>query len=411
MRVYSLILVGLLLLTLTACTDPTAPNGDTGGKDDGLVLDLESVTRAGAQASIFAVQGSNGADSGVPALIELMGAQGIHFYKTDSHPQGLIARDDVVILKFNCQWAQRGGTNTDLIKSVVEAILQHPQGFTGEVIIADNGQAQYGSHGRGGSIDWPDNNALDRSQSVRKVAEGFSGRGKVSALTWDSITTIKVEEYSSGDYQDGYILFPEKAATGFNVSYPKFKTQFGTYVSFKEGIWDSEANTYDSERLKVINMPVLKSHRGFQVTASVKNYMGVVSDKLTGGDSHRSVISGGMGTQMAETRLPVLNLLDAIWINPYPGRGPSTGYTSAVQTNIIAASTDPAALDAWAAKNILMAAATKLKISGNQVMDPHRREPGFFGYWLSRSVEELRSYGFTFTINEDEMSVYIQALD
>ncbi len=31
----------------------------------------------------------------------------------------------------------------------------------------------------------------------------------------------------------------------------------------------------------MINVPVLKSHRGYGVTASVKHYMGVVSDKLS----------------------------------------------------------------------------------------------------------------------------------
>ena len=123
--------------------------------------------------------------------------------------------------------------------------------------------------------------------------------------------------------------------TGIIVSYPKFETPYSTLISFKKGIWDPSLRTYDSERLKVINVPVLKSHMGYGVTASVKHYMGVGSDKLTR-TAHRSVGTGGMGTEMAETRAPVLNVLDAIWINANPGRGPMTRYSDASQVKIIA---------------------------------------------------------------------------
>ena len=71
---------------------------------------------------------------------------------------------------------------TDLVKEIVEAVVSHPDGFTGEVIIADNGQAQYGSTRHGGSLDYGNNNAEERSQSNAKVAESFSGVHRVS--TW-----------------------------------------------------------------------------------------------------------------------------------------------------------------------------------------------------------------------------------
>ena len=72
----------------------------------------------------------------------------------------------------------------------------------------------------------------------------------------------------------------------------------------------------------------------------MKNYMGVVSDKLTARLGHRAhdrILTGAMGTVMAETRLPALNIIDAIWVNPHPERGPSTGYGEAVRLNTIAA--------------------------------------------------------------------------
>lgn len=405
-RVISLVVCAIICVGLAAC-------GSKDGGGNKIDLALEGIVRGDnlEMSNIFAIHGTTGADQGVERLLAMMESQGISFYRTTARPQGLIGIDDVVLIKFNCQWAERGGTNTDLIKSVAQAVTRHPDGFQGEIIIADNGQKQYGSLGQGGSIDWEKNNALDKSQSVGKVAEELAKDFKVSALTWDSITYTQAEEYSSGDYSDGFVVSPEEAATGFKVSYPKFQTQYGTWVSFKEGIWDKDAEGYDKDKLKVINMPVLKSHQNYQVTASIKHYMGTVSDKLTGHDSHRSVIDGGMGTQMAATRMPVLNIVDAIWINPHPGRGPRTPYNMAVETNVIAASTDPAALDYWAAKYILMAVAAQMELSGYEAMDPNGYEPGTFGYWLRKSMEEIVKSGFRATVNEQEMNVYVEELN
>lgn len=404
-----LILAIILVLSASACSK----SGPTEDENSKVVLDFDGIVHGSGEgySSLYAVKGTNGADSGVEALISLMEEQGLMFYQTASQPHGLIAKEDVVLLKFNCQWAERGGTNTDLIKSVIVAITSHPEGFAGEVIVADNGQAQHGSTGRGGSIEWPWNNALDSSQTVKEVAEGFAQEHNVSALTWDGITTKQVEEYASGDYEDGFIVSPELSSTGYYVSYPKFTTAFGTHISFKEGIWDKTAKNYNSERLKVINMPVLKSHTHYQVTGCIKNYMGTVSDKLTNGTPHRSVSSGGMGTQMASTRMPLLNILDAIWINPIPRSGPMTPYYLAAETNVIAASTDPAALDYWAVKNILMAAAEQLGINGYDTMNPDYNEPGRFGYWLEKSREEIVKGGYSSTIEPTKINVYVKKLE
>jgi hypothetical protein len=123
-----------------------------------------------------------------------------------------------------------------------------------------------------------------------------------------------VKEYSEGDATDGYIVMQTSSpTTGIKVSYPKFKMKFGTYVSFKMGIWDPDMKSYSDEKLKVLSVPVLKTHRIYRVTGCVKHYMGVGSDKV-GIGSHGSVGKGGMGTEMAQTRTPVLNILDATWV-------------------------------------------------------------------------------------------------
>jgi len=363
-------------------------------------------------SDIFVVNGTSGNDGGVYQLLNLMERKGTHFYATGNRTDntGLIAKDDIVIIKVNGQWNERGGTNTDLVKSLIQAIVDHPDGFTGEIIVADNGQAQYGATGTGGNLNYTKNNAEDRSQSLALVTESFSGTHRVSTYLWDTITTKRVYEYAKGDMNDGYIVNETpNPRTRILVSYPKFRTQYGTYVSFKKGIWNPEKRAYDEDRLKIINVPVLKTHGIYGVTASVKNYMGVPSDVLTaqmGSRAHSTIGNGGMGTEMAETRFPVITILDAIWINAIPKKGPRTPYEIATQANMIAASTDPVALDFWAAQNILIPTAKSQGWFDVSSMDPENNSPGKFGNWLRLSMMELQRAGYNTTIDKNAMNVY-----
>ncbi len=134
--------------------------------------------------------------------------------------------------------------------------------------------------------------------------------------------------------------------------------------------------------------------------------MGVGSEKLTL-SAHRSVGTGGMGTEMAGTRVPVLNVLDAVWVNATPGRGPYTPYTDAVQTKIIAASRDPVALDCWAARNILLPAARKLGHRNTDSLDPDVTRRGSFGDWLRLSMAELQRAGYPSTVDLDSINITV----
>lgn len=383
---------------------PVAGMGDT------IMINLSQMRSQSPEPSdIFAAGGTTGNDDAVTRLIELMRGHGLPFYSQNGS-SGIIGKDDVVIIKVNSQWDERGGTNSDLVKSLVQAILDHPQGFSGEVVIADNGQGQYGSTGSGGSLSYALNNAKDKAQSMQLVADSFLDQ-KVSTYLWDTITNKKVGEYVEGDNADGYIISgPPDAQTKIAVTYPKFQTKYATFISFKLGVWDAVNGSYNSDRLKVLNVPVLKTHGGYGVTACVKHYMGVVSDRLSreaGGRAHNSVGAGGMGTQMAETRFPDLNILDAIWINAHPRGGPLTTYGEASHAGIIAASTDPAALDYWAAKNILMPAARAKGYDDLLSMDPDNTSPGTFGEWLRLSLAQIQKAGHRATVSEKSMNVYL----
>ena len=384
--------LGFLSRTTTAGTERTLP----------LVLAGKQAL-ADTYSDIFVVQGTTGADAGFQRLIEIMGQGGLSLYS-------LVGPGDVVIIKVNSQWDERGGTNTDLVKAIIESILKHPDGFVGEIVIADNGQAQYGASGGGGSLDWKSNNAEDRAQSMKRVADGFFGKGRVSTALWDRMTTTRVAEFSEGDTRSGYVVDPVPSPrTGITVSYPKFVTPYSTMISFRKGVWNPALHSYDSDALKVINVPVLKSHSIYGVTASVKHYMGVGSEKLTR-SAHRSVGAGGMGTEMAETRVPVLNVIDAIWINAHPGRGPRTRYSDASRTGIIAAGRDPVALDYWAAKNILLPAAENLGYRDTDSVNPDVSRKGSFGDWLRLSMEELQRAGYPSTTDLDGIAVTVSEL-
>jgi hypothetical protein len=367
-------------------------------------------------STIYAVEGANGNDGSLNRLLELMDIDGLKFYKSNRKgslqgPSGLIAKDDVVIVKVNSQWDEYGMTNTDLVKAITAAVLAHPDGFRGEVVIADNGQAQYGSSGHGGSLDYTVNNAEDRRQSVRIVADSFKGLGLVSTYLWDTITEKEVKEYSEGDDEDGYIITEAiDPLTRVLPSYPKFKTLHGTRISFKKGIWDQKRRVYQVGLLKVLNIPVLKSHFIYGVTGAVKHYMGVPSDKITsakGFRTHPTVGKGGMGTLMAETRVPTLNIVDAIHVNCKPGTGPKTPFDGATYAGVIAACEDPVALDYWASKNILCTLGKKVHKVDVSLFDPDNKITGCFGDWLRLAAVELNEAGYPFTCNEEQITVKV----
>jgi hypothetical protein len=120
--------------------DRVTPLGET-TTEYGLTLTARAANYTPA-SDIFVVSGAKGNDDGLDELLDLMGGQGLKFYESGRNgenkgPDGLISGDDVILIKVNCQWDERGGTNTDLLKALIQAVVDHPDGFTGEIIVAD----------------------------------------------------------------------------------------------------------------------------------------------------------------------------------------------------------------------------------------------------------------------------------
>lgn len=293
----------------------------------------------------------------VDDLVALMGRSGLKIYRSATvtplaGPDGIVGSDDVVVIKINYQWSERGGTNTDLLRGLVRVLVDHPDGFTGEIVVAEN--AQFAAVA---NFDRASNNAEDPGLSPHDVVLHFADLGfAVSQFDWTAIRGTEVSEYSAGDARDGYVLYLYDATIHGRLSYPKFRSAAGTYVSLRDGVWNPLTATYDRDRLKLLNLPVLKSHHAvYGATACVKNFMGLVTDSLST-SSHSAIRYGLLGALLGEIRPPDLNLLDAIWVNGNPTTGPATPYAGATRRNELVASRDPVAADIWSVENILIPA-------------------------------------------------------
>jgi hypothetical protein len=330
---------------------------------------------------------------GVDALVHLMGKHDLKFYRSSqetahSGPFGMIAPDDVVLIKVNAQWKYRGCTNSDLIRGLVQRILGHPDGFRGEVVIFENGQGR-GSLNCDTSLAYGGDssvhaNANDGAHSFLYLVSTIFDDPRVSSFLLDPIAGIFIGK--DDHVTNGYRLYE-------NVSYPCFTTTGGHRVELREGLW--KGNEY-GQNLKLINVPVLKHHDtgGSEITASLKHVYGIVS--MSDGNSgfrHYNGLGETCGKMMVSVRTPILNIIDAIWVS-YTSL---TGYPSATtyRTNQILASQDPVALDYWAAKYVLF------PIDNNP-----RHHPDFPGIdaWLTSARDTINGQGGLY---DPERGIYL----
>jgi hypothetical protein len=364
-----------------------------------------------AHSVINVIEKTDATDGGLARLLDAMdGINDVSFYRRSGHI-GLFDSDDVIIIKINAQWDERGGTNVDLLKSLIQYILNHPGGWPGEIIVADNGQGNMGSASHQAQLDWEQPNSKDKQTNAQAVIDSFAKQGhKVSGVVWDSLTTKRVADFDAGDNTGGFVVEAGRKSTGIMISYPKFTTKYGTAISFKKGIWNPAAKSYASRRLKVINMPVLKPDMLNQIDGVLGSWLGTASNVLTGMTPQQSIKEGGMGTQLALTRFPTLNILDMIYLSS--GRGSASPYQGAIQTNTIAASTDPVALDWWAAKNMMLPLVEQAAVrdGGRQAAErvlytnPDNKQAGF-GAWLAKSCTELNKAGIPVLIDAASIKV------
>jgi hypothetical protein len=347
---------------------------------------------------------------GVEGLLTLMGDNGFKFYRSPTTtqlagPQGLIASDDLVMLKINAQWKHRGTTNADVVRGIIQRILDHPDGFSGEVFLFENGRGRASF-----DCDLCDDyyatdevaaNAEDPSHTWSWLVKECFQDPRVSGILFDEYRHIEVPE---DDHEtQGYRAFnPHPGRHPWALTSPVFNTSGGKRVDFRRGVWTGTG--YDDSKFKVLNVPILKTHRAAGVTGALKNYFGVISIDWFNREYHAH-----MGLTCAEmfahVRAPDLNILDSIWVpvNQIVG----TPETHPQRANKMTASIDPLALDYWAAKHILF------PLSTNPLHNPD--EPLLFRYqMLLPALHEFSSCGgckgHPVTMDERDMQVHSLSL-
>lgn len=348
----------------------------------------------------------NGANSGVPneylsdpaidTLMLMMQNKGVYLHKTTDHTDGIVGSDNVVIIKANLQWDNQCSTNTDRIKGLINQIIKHPDGFTGEILVCDNTQ------NLGSGINERDNNSDDTNQSIGDVVNTFRAKGyPVYLMNWNTMYNTVANEYSQNDMNNGYVY-----ESSTKISYPKFRMPSGNYyVSLRYGIWDNTLKTYDHDKLCIIDFPVLKAHSVAGATIAIKNWVGVLttaySTERYGGfwPMHNDYFfsSFALIAKVMAVTYPKLCIVDAAWTNTRVGND----LNALVKTSCLLASTDPFAVDWYSSKYILTPVA----------QDPASTNPDLAGGTFNTNLRYWYNYlhdvaGFQVTKNPNEISVF-----
>jgi len=294
---------------------------------------------------------------GLDTLLDLLAQHGIHLYRTSAidkwaGPEGLINRDDVVLIKVNCQWKCRGTTNTDLVRGLVHRILGHPEGFTGEVVIIENGQGRGGFDGMAGGGSYGAWSEIANNVHVNAEEEKVL---TIDYLVNTVFVSQRVSSFLLDSIRSKFIGIDDHTTNGYrrtsDVSYPCFTSAGGNRIELSEGIWKN--GTYNRSRLKLINIPVLKDHGGTGITGVLKHVYGILSmDDGSSGIRHYSQSGTQCGKMWSLVRAPDLNILDCLWVSfeSLTGYPPETTR----RTNMLLAGIDPVALDYYAAKYIML---------------------------------------------------------
>lgn len=304
--------------------------------------------------------------------------------------KSIIDKEDIVILKPNAQWWNQGMTNTDAMKAFIEEVLAMP-GFKGEIIIAENHH-------------FPEDNSRGWTTQYRngkfnynELIQYFNDKGyhNVTKYHWHDGGPSRQPSWGGAengglvdgpDEGDGYkwcydLVYTAPTGRKCLMNYPIFTSSYSKIrIDFKNGAWKD--GKYIDKPVKFINFSALNHHGQTGVTASIKNYLGIVDmtcgyrglrpegyhnfhsigfSNLTkisfilsrlGWKFYGPYIGGAVGMFMKTVRMADLNIITAEWV----GWGSRTDLSKRAHTKTILASRDPIALDYYAAKYVLLPA-------------------------------------------------------
>jgi hypothetical protein len=298
----------------------------------------------------------------------------------------IIGEDDVVVIKPNVQWWNQGASNLSALKTLVDLIMNRPSGFSGEVVIAENchrGKEPWKSEQSGWMRKYERNSDLKLINNFNDLTSHLKKTygNRYSTCHWIDVGKGGNRVFGPADgtgyvYCDGTGGVPmisfDNGAKGDDfreviMTYPIFKTDMGTIVDLKNGVWNE--GTYTDQSLRFINFAALNHHSHYcGATGAIKNYFGV-TDISGGGDGKLAEkynnfhsfafnkwdfgpIPGMLGAEVAVfmnmIRKADLNIIAAEWVGLASRTEPPVDHTRTVL-----ASTDPVALDYHATKYLL----------------------------------------------------------
>lgn len=366
----------------------------------------------------------------VAKVIEMMG--GIERF---------IGKDDIVILKPNCQWWNQGRTNLAAMKGFIDLVFGI-SGFRGEIVIAENHHFMDDAKPDGEKDNIRGWNHLSEingdidgvNHSMSSLVELFQKNGykNVTKCHWRDGGPKLKDSWGNGQNGgivkgphegDGYVWtdldYEYSALLGLKkwkvkMTYPIFTSKYsGITIDLKNGAYirdGKEGGRYLPERpVRLINFAVLNDHgKDTGITSSLKNYMGITD--LSCGDTgleprgYRNVhYCGGVYFEYAKAgpiayfiktiKKADLNIVTAEWV----GWGHRTDISKATRFKTILAATDPVALDYYGAKYIVYPLSKNAKLH-----DPDN--PGSSIYKFLQLAHETIGEG---TMDENRIEVKV----
>ncbi len=196
--------------------------------------------------------------------------------------ESIIGKHDIVVIKPNGQQIGHSMTNTNTIKGLIDRVLSI-RGFKGEVIIAENHH-----YFPANSAGWT-TQKRNGDYNLNELVNHYQERGfrNVIKYHWKDAGAVphagrpaseRGRRVSGPEEGDGYVWTEETYSykdKKTRMTYPIFTSAFsGITIDFKNGAW--KHGKYTGQPVKFINMSALRNHSNAGVTATIKNYFGVV---------------------------------------------------------------------------------------------------------------------------------------
>ncbi len=303
----------------------------------------------------------------------------------------IVGEADVVVIKPNFQWWNQGAPNLAALRRFIEIVMERPGGFRGEVVVAENchrGPSPGDSMNAGWAHPFARNSDLPGIKNANDLTDLIKRKygDRFTARHWIDVRSGGRRVSGPADGEEGYVycdgtggvplLRCDNGLAGGRfraaiMTYPVFRTDMGTMVDFRKGVW--EKGTYTGRQMRYINFAAVNHHSTYcGLTSSIKNYLGV-TDLSGGPDPHDDgrltpqyhnfhsfpfdkwrpgprpgALGKAVGTFLSIVRRADLNVATAEWVGLSSRTEPPVARTRAVL-----ASTDPLALDYHVAKYLL----------------------------------------------------------